>query len=234
MAVLKRAHGSRGNRRQVPFYGCMTRHLRGDVICGNALEVPLEAADDAVFSAVEHDVLRVEILEMALFKALSALETPTDGEDRSIALHEEMTRLEAEVGRLAQAIAAGGDIPALLTAMQERERRRLYLRDELAAIQRLTVRRDPVDVERALDVMRGALTDWQGMLRQETGPARRALQALLQGRLVFTPHERDGERFYTFKGAGTITPVIAGVAGLQKVWWPQRDLVVRRVPGPSL
>jgi len=79
-------------------------------------------------------------------------------------------------------------------------------------------------VEDALEVMRGALTDWQGMLRQETGPARRALQALLQGRLVFTPEGLDGERFYTFEGVGTINPVIAGVAGLQRVWWPQRDL----------
>jgi site-specific DNA recombinase len=51
MAVLKRAHGSRGHRLQVPFYGCMTRHLRGDAICGNALEVPLEAADEAVLTA---------------------------------------------------------------------------------------------------------------------------------------------------------------------------------------
>jgi hypothetical protein len=59
--------------------------------------------------------------------------------------------------------------------------------------------------------MRTALTDWQGMLRQETGPARRALRALLAGRLIFTPQERDGERFYTFEGPGTIAPVIAGV-----------------------
>jgi hypothetical protein len=68
-----------------------------------------------------------------------------------------------------------------------------------------------------------ALTDWQGMLLQETGPARRAIQALLQERLVFTPQERDGARFYTFEGAGTNSPVIAGAAGLPKVWWPQRD-----------
>jgi len=26
------------------------------------------------------------------------------------------------------------------------------------------------------------------------------MQALLQGRLVFTPEEHDGERFYTFEG----------------------------------
>jgi hypothetical protein len=66
----------------------------------------------------------------------------------------------------------------------------------------------------ALDVMRSALTDWQEMLRREPPEARRALRALLAGRLVFTP----GAGFYSFEGPGTIMPVIAGVAGLQKVW----------------
>ncbi len=91
------------------------------------------------------------------------------------------------------------------------------------------MRHDTGDVERALAVMREALTDWQGMLKQETGPARRAMQALLKGRLAFTPQECDGERFYTFEGEGTISPVIAGTAGLQRVWWPQGDLAYRRV-----
>jgi len=97
---------------------------------------------------------------------------------------------------------------------------------ELASVARqASMHRDIGDVERALDIMREALTDWQGMLKQETGPARRAMQALLKGRLVFSPQECDGERFYTFEGEGTISPVIAGTAGLQRVWWPQRDTI---------
>src|SRR5439155_956036 len=83
--------------------------------------------------------------------------------------------------RLAQAIASGGDIPALVTAMQDREHRRSHLRAELTAAERQSpVRTDDGEIERALDVMRQALTDWRGMLRQETGPARRAMQALLK------------------------------------------------------
>jgi site-specific DNA recombinase len=221
MAVLKRAHGPRGNRRQVPFYGCMTRHLRGDAICKNGLEVRLADAEEAVLTAVEHDVLRVEVLETSLYKAVATLQAPPAFEDRGGDLREELARIEAEVIRLVQAVTAGGEIPALVGAMQERERRRLHLRTELAAIERQApVRQDDGDVERALAVMREALTDWQGMLRQETGPARRAMQALLKGRLVFTPQERDGERFYTFDGEGSISPIIAGIAGLQRVGGP--------------
>jgi site-specific DNA recombinase len=204
MAVLKRAHGPRGQRRQVPFYGCMTRHLRGDAVCGNILEVRLADADKAVLTAVEHDVLRVEVLETSLYKAMEAGRQPTNGhEAQGAELRAELARLETEVTRLATAIAAGGDLPALVAAMQARERRHAYLRAELAALERqASMRRDIGNVAHTLDVMRAALTDWQGMLRQEPPEARHTLRALLAGRLVFTPTTG----FYTFEGPGTITP----------------------------
>lgn len=62
-----------------------------------------------------------------------------------------------------------------------------------------------------LDRLRGHLTDWQGLIRQETGPARQALTALFAGRLIFTPRERDGARYYEFEGPETVSNVIAGL-----------------------
>jgi hypothetical protein len=135
-----------------------------------------------VLAALAHDVLNVAVVETALYKAIATLRAPSDHEDRRGELREESARIGAEVARLAQAIAAGGEIPALVSAMQERERRRSYLRAEVAALERqATVRRDAGDMTHALEVMQEALTDWQGILLQETGPARRAMQALLQG-----------------------------------------------------
>jgi site-specific DNA recombinase len=211
MAVLKRAHGPRGHRRQVPFYGCMTRHLRGEVVCGNTLEVRLEDADEAVLTAVERDVLNVAVLETSLAKAVEAARQPVYGQEAlAVELRAELAQLEAEVTRLAAAIARGGDLPALVAAMQERERRRAYLRAELAALDRRpTVLRDGGDVRHALDVMREALTDWRGMLRRDLPEARRVLRALLAGRLMFAP----GDGLYTFEGRGTITPVLVGAVG---------------------
>ncbi len=85
--------------------------------------------------------------------------------------------------------------------MQERERPCSHVRAELASVERqASLRHDTGDVERALAAMREALTDWQGMLRRETG---------------------------------TISPVIAETAGLQRVWWPQGDLASRRVTAPD-
>lgn len=69
-----------------------------------------------------------------------------------------------------------------------------------------------VDVDGILGELREQLTDWQGMLRQEPPEARRALRALLAGRLIFTPRERDGESYYEFEGPGTVSRIIKGLA----------------------
>jgi hypothetical protein len=82
----------------------MTRHLRGNAIWTNALEVRLADADEAVLTAVEHDVLRVEVLERALSKALAAIEaTAEPGANDGIgALRAELAQLDGDVGRLAR------------------------------------------------------------------------------------------------------------------------------------
>jgi site-specific DNA recombinase len=212
MAVLKRSHGVRGHRRQVDFYGCMTRHLRGDAICSNALEVRLADADEAVLSAVSRDLLHPAVVETAIYKAMETAHQAArqaDGAEAQGAeqLRAELAQIEVELARLAAAVASGGDLPTLVTAIQAREQRCSYLRATLAALDRQTgVRRNASDVAHALGVMREALTDWQGMLQQEPQEARRALLALVTGRLLFSP----SKGFYTFAGSGTITPVIAG------------------------
>ena len=126
MCVLTRSHG----HQRVPFWGCMVRKQRGRAVCPNTLEVPLEATDYAVLKAVEHDVLSVEVLETALAKALEALQPNVDHDSAEQTLRGELARIEAEVARLATAIAAGGELAALLAALQDRERRRIHLRGE--------------------------------------------------------------------------------------------------------
>jgi hypothetical protein len=192
------------------YYGCVLHHQRGRAVCSNSLAVPLETAGQAVLDAVEKDVLNVAVLETSIYKAIAALEAPTQ-EDPSGSMRDELARVEAETTRLAQAIAAGGQLSALMAALQERERRRAYLRAELGALER-RARREAVDVDLVLDLLREALTDWRGLLRQKTGPARQALASLLAGRLVFTPRECADGRFYEFEGPGTISKVIAGIA----------------------
>lgn len=209
MFVHTRHHG----RQRVPFFGCSTYHLRGRAICENNLEVPLGATDEAVLDAIEHDLLRVEVLETALAKALDLLRPSPDVLDgRAQRLRDELAQLDVEVTRLAGAIASDGELSALLVALQEREQRRARVRTELGAIERVTGRRDDLDAPRVIEDLRRLLADWRGLLRQEAPHARPALTALLAGRLVFTPKGVSGERYYEFSGPGTLDKVIAGLA----------------------
>jgi hypothetical protein len=193
-------------------YVCRAYHTRGRVACKNGRFIHMGDADAAVLGAVERDVLRVEVLETALSKAWDALQAPADAGDRTATLRAELAQLDGEVARLAGAIATGGALPALLAALQDRERRRGQVRRAIAeAERRPATPRDAAGLARALDTMRGALADWQRTLRQEPPAARQALRALLAGRLAFTPEERDGGRIYTFEGPGTVAPIIAGV-----------------------
>ena len=69
-------------------------------------------------------------------------------------------------------------------------------------------RRTVLDSQRQV---RQALTDWQGMLRQEAPHTRQALSALLTGQLIFAPRGEGRDRFYEFSGPGSLDRVIAGL-----------------------
>jgi site-specific DNA recombinase len=192
----------RGPRRD---FGCMTRHLRGLAVCDNRLLARLDDVDTAVLTAVESQILNVAVLETALSKALTMLQDEPSGEAATQPLRVELARLDAEITRLAAAIAAGGSLESLLSVLQDREQRRAHVRAALAELQRQqTARRDQGD---ALARLRRALDDWHALLRQDTPAARQALQALLAGRLTFT----SGPEGYDFSGPGSVAPVIAGL-----------------------
>ncbi len=178
-----------------------------------ALEVPLLTADHAVLAAVERDLLRIEVLETSLAKALDLMRPDTArlGYQRE-RIRKELVRLAAELERLTGAIAAGGELAALLAALQARERRRQALHAELVGLEHVTAGAGRFDLAGTLTALREQLTDWQGMLRQEGPQARHALSALLAGRLTFTPRGEGQGRYYEFAGPGTLRKVIAGLA----------------------
>lgn len=102
-----------------PTYGCMTYHTRGRVVCANNLEVALADAERAVLSAVADHLLCVDVLETGLYKAMTAVTRVEAPATPRQALRAELARLEAEISRLAAAIAAGGQLESLVGLLRQ-------------------------------------------------------------------------------------------------------------------
>jgi DNA invertase Pin-like site-specific DNA recombinase len=181
LLVKTRPHGSR----RVARYACSSYHRRGASICGNRLETPLKLANAALIDMLREDILHPDVVREAMAEALSALTTPTvptdDGE-----LVAELDRLKLELGRLTTALAEGDAMPAILSAIREREERRSVLERQRAARGQARTRaeRVPAEIEEQLDQQ---MVNWRAMLGEETAWTRQILQKLLVDKVTFTP-----------------------------------------------
>lgn len=187
-------------------YCCWTHRQRGRSKCANALSIPTALLDQAVLQAIEQEVLRPDVIEAATRAALASL-APAD---HPRILRAEMGKIQGEIANLTTAIAQGGEIPALLASLKEREERRAALRVHLDTATKVV----PIDQQALKAKLRERLNDWQRLLRRHLPEARRVLTALLAERLVFTPGEDQRGTYYTFHGRGTVRALVNGIAGV--------------------
>ena len=199
----------RHGRRSV--YVCGYHRERGNAVCTNRVVAPIEIADRSVLTALERDVMRVEVVETALAEALDTLR-PSGSElaERRRALEAELADLEQEVASYARAIAEVGPLASLLAEIRQRETRREYLAAQLRTVVSGVnlAALDPASIRQNL---RERLTDWQGLLGRETVEARQILREVLVGRLIFTPRVDGSGRYYEFTGQATLSGLLAGV-----------------------
>lgn len=134
-------------------------HRRGPSVCSNNLTIPMEQADDAVLCAIEDVVLAPAIVDSVVDQVIEQVQAAR-GANRRPAIEREMATIEQEISRLAGAIASGGDVPAIVGAIQQREQRRRELRAALACEATpsgmLDVRHVRSEAQRLLDPRRGA------------------------------------------------------------------------------
>lgn len=199
LEARSRSHG----QRRVVFYGCAAFHRRGRSICANSLTVPMAQADDAVLSTLEESLLHPRVIDEAVKRAVARL-TTAPSEDRG-QLGADIARLDDELARLAEAIAAGGDAPALLAALRTRQAERGRLIVRLPSPQE----RLDLDPSAVTADLRERLSEWRSVLHEHPAQARGLLKQLIVGRLTMTPHREGG--FYEFRGTGTLLPLITGV-----------------------
>ncbi len=194
-----------------PVYVCGYHRERGNAVCTNRLVAPIEIADRSVLTAVEHDVIRIDVVETALAEALDTLR-PSGAEiaERRRALEEELADLEQEVARYARAVAEVGPLASLLAEIRQRETRRAHPAAQLRTVASAT-KLAALDPARVRQNLRDRLTDWQGLLGRETAEARQVLREVLVGRLVFAPKIDGSARYYEFTGQATLSGLLTGV-----------------------
>ena len=205
MKVRTRSH----RHVRAKFYGCSGYHDRGRTVCPNGADVPMEDADLMVLEAVLDDVLTSDLVEEAVTEALRILQPDDGGEGQLVQLAKEMTRVEGERSRLANAIATGGDLDGLLVAMKDRESRLGQLDQQRQTVEAQVARSAVGDVDKVRRELQALAADWRRLLGQQPVHARTILAKLVVGRVTFTP--RSEPKQWELRGRGTIAGLFEAV-----------------------
>jgi hypothetical protein len=187
----------------------MAHHKRGRAVCENTTVVRMDSVDREVLSKIGGEVLRPDVVEAVLSSVFDAL--ADDGPAKDAArLREELATTNREADRLTEAIAAGGRMDALLTALRERQGRRDELERLLAAsADRPTSRLGRAAIERRV---RRQLEEWRSLLTRQVQDGRQLFREVLEGPIRFWPIE--GQRAFRFEGKADLSEMFAGVAGV--------------------
>jgi site-specific DNA recombinase len=214
LCVMTRSHGRPGER--VGFYGCLAHHKRGGAVCANGLTIRMERVNEAVLGTLGGEVLRPAVINAIVAGVLDGLK-PKALSREADRRRAELADVDAEIGRLTEAIATRGALAPLLAALQARQQRREALASELAALEATA----PIRIDRkAVEAqVREWLTAWRALLTEQVEDGRELLRQVLAGPLRFTP---DGTR-YRFEGEAAIGRRCQERLDSQLMWRPHRD-----------
>jgi hypothetical protein len=197
----------------IKVYSCAYHRERGT--CDNSLRRPVDAVDAVVLDWIARKVLDEEVVLKCIREVrrrLSDRSTKTSSEVPE--LEKRAKQLKTEIERLGEAVLASSDPPhQLVRMMSEREK-------DLAAVEaRLnTLRIAPsvldLEARRLEKEARARLADLRGLMSRNPEQARRVLEAVLTGPLVFTPIETpEGKRYRVHAEASLDRALTAGGAG---------------------
>jgi hypothetical protein len=106
-----RAKGS-----QLRTYACSSLYHRGASVCTNYVQVPMEATDEKVLRSIRN-VLRPYLAEIVIAGVRDELERVALTDPRGPLL-EELAALDGQIANLADAIAMGGNLAALVQRLR--------------------------------------------------------------------------------------------------------------------
>jgi hypothetical protein len=202
---LSRSHGSR----RVFYYGCSAHHKRGKAVCTNGAVMRKTCIDDAVLREIGGHMLRPAAIDAVVEGVLQALapEAVAPPLERT---RTELAAVEREIARLVEALALGGEMASLVSALKARQTRQCELQRTLAEASAIRPQVDRAALERHV---RDRAAAWPSMLTGSVEDGRQLFREILVGPIRFTP-EKGAKLVYRFKGELAFGRLFSGVAGL--------------------
>lgn len=212
MMVIKRTR-LRGGRQSVPVYICSKHRTRGKTACPVHNVLPAESIHAAVVW-VFSNLLTPEALETHIRQYVAAAAAPESAAQRAT-LVAEIERLDGEISRLTDAVAArGAALPPLFEAIARREADRQGYRGRIEALDAIAQTVAQFDPGAYAAELRATLTDWTKALDAK-GPhaakGRRIVRSLLNGPITLT-RVADG---WAYRGETVLNRAIRGLLGLR-------------------
>ena len=175
-------------------------------------------AEAAILGTLERQMLDPSIVQDILATAIAELEAVSKAdEQRKAPLEDALTRVNGELARLTEVLAAGGsELTSVLGAIRSREARRDELQRAIDSAARSTIASMP-DLRTARAQLEERLGEWRALLRAHVEQAQQLLRRLIDGRLVLTREEDADGPYYRFRGLGSWWRLLAG---LGPTWRP--------------
>jgi site-specific DNA recombinase len=233
LTARTRSHG----KVRVPFYECLTHRQRGASVCSNAYQIRAALVEQRILSLFDSTLLSPQVALPAVELALKKLRpSATQQASKRKALEAQRRTLENDRSNLTAAIARGGDLDSLVTALKTAESQYTMITSQLTqldAVDALT----QVDTAALRQKVEAFGKQWGGLAQRDPRQARQILRKLLADRLVFAPTLKDGAPAYHITGEGRLGPLLAGAlpahqpsapgartpSDVLQRWWPQRD-----------
>ena len=208
------AHRITGRRGEsLYYYVCTMQRTRG-IPCSGDLRVRMDKVNGGVLEWVGERLLSPERVSAVVKAAAARLAAAVpDRRPREAKLRRELRQVERELARYAEAIARGGDFPAVLEAMGARERRRAALEGELAECAALEQTAAVVDDVAVTAELRARCAEWRALLTENPAQAQAILRRLVPERLTL---ERKPSGLW-LTGMATFGPLLARIALYQGV-----------------
>jgi len=175
-------------------YGCANHRDAGNAICANTLRKPVALVDQVVVDWLKENILTERFVVLALRRIRERLRESLQmqsGETPRLRLEAE--KLKKEIGKLADALLATDEKPqTIVTMIAEREQKLGAVQARLAAMKNAPQVLD-LEGRRLEKEALKRIEDCRDVLARRGDAGKRALTALLDGKLTFKPVQ--GKRY---------------------------------------